>query len=75
MKIAYTATALADLSEILSYRQRTYPTVIPSFEKRLRTLVTRIGDWPESAETAVERPGVQGAPLVCYPSDLDNGDD
>jgi hypothetical protein len=75
MKIAYTATALADLSEILSYRQRTYPTVIPSFEKRLRTLVTRIGDWPESAETVVERPGVQWAPLVCYPSDLDNGDD
>ena len=60
MKIVYTASALADLSEILSYLQRNYPTVIPSLEKRLRTLVTRIGDWPESAETVAKRPGVQG---------------
>jgi plasmid stabilization system protein ParE len=37
MKVVYTASALADLSEILSYLQRNYPTVIPSFEKRLRS--------------------------------------
>ena len=75
MTVVYTASALADLSEILSYLQHNYPTVIPSFEKKLRSLVTRIGDWPENAETVAERPGVQGAPLVCYPSDLDNGED
>jgi toxin ParE1/3/4 len=67
MKIVYTASALADLGEILSYLQRNYPTVIPSFEKRLRSLVTRIGDWPESAEAVAERPGVRGAPLIRYP--------
>jgi toxin ParE1/3/4 len=32
MKVVYTASALADLSEILGYLQRNYPTVIPSFE-------------------------------------------
>jgi toxin ParE1/3/4 len=38
-----------------------------AFEKRLRTVVARIGTWPESAEEVAERPGVRVVPLIRYP--------
>jgi len=43
MKVVYTDEALRDLDEILVYIASHYPTISSSFEKRLRTVVTRIG--------------------------------
>ncbi len=67
MKVVYTAEALDNLDEILSYIAHTYPTVSAAFEKRLRIVEARIGAWPESAEEVAERPGVRIVPLVRYP--------
>ena len=45
----------------------TYPAKSAAFERRLRTVVMRIGAWPESAEEVAERPGVRVVPLIRYP--------
>ena len=43
MKVVFTEDALRDLDEILHYISTNYPSVYGPFEKRLRTIVTRIG--------------------------------
>jgi plasmid stabilization system protein ParE len=67
MKVVYTDEALRELDEILDYIASHYPTVSASFEKRLRTVVTRIGEFPESAQQVDDRPGVRVVPLIRYP--------
>ena len=67
MKVVYTDEALDNLDGILAYIARNYPTILAAFEKRLRTVVVRIGAWPESAEEVDERPGVRVVPLIRYP--------
>jgi toxin ParE1/3/4 len=67
MKVVYTDEALANLDEILDYIETHYPTIYPAFERRLRSVVARIGAWPESAEAVAERPGVRAVPLIRYP--------
>jgi toxin ParE1/3/4 len=67
MKVVYTDEALHNLDGILGYIASNYPTVSAAFERRLRTVITRIGAWPESAEEVDERPGVRVVPLVRYP--------
>jgi plasmid stabilization system protein ParE len=47
MKVVFTDDALRDLDEILRYISMNYPGVYAPFETRLRTIVTRIGNWPE----------------------------
>ncbi len=47
MKVVYTDEALRNLDEILSYIAANYPAISSSFEKRLRTVVARIGAWPQ----------------------------
>jgi plasmid stabilization system protein ParE len=67
MKVIFTDETLRDLDGILDYIAAQYPTSYPSFERRLRTVIARIGAWPESAQEVVERPGVRVAPLIRYP--------
>jgi toxin ParE1/3/4 len=67
MKVVYTCEALDNLDGILGFIASNYPTVSAAFEKRLQTVVARIGAWPESAEEVAERPGVRVAPLIRYP--------
>ena len=67
MKVVYTDEALRDLDEILDYIASHYPTISASFEMRLRTVVARIGEFPESAQQVEERPGVRVVPLIRYP--------
>ena len=67
MKVVYTDEALRELDEILDYIASHYPTISSSFEKRLRTVVARIGEFPESAQQVEERPGVRVVPLIRYP--------
>jgi len=67
MKVVYTDEALDNLDGILAFIASNYPTISPAFEKRLRTVLARIGAWPESAEEVAERPGVRVVPLIRYP--------
>lgn len=67
MKVILTDEALRDLDEILGFIALNYPTVGLSFEKRLRTVLRRIGNWPKSAPEIEQRPGVRVVPLVRYP--------
>jgi len=67
MKVVYTDEALRDLDEILDYIASHYPAISSSFEKRLRTVVARIGEFPESAQRVEERPSVRVVPLIRYP--------
>jgi len=67
MKVVFTDDALRDLDEILQYISQHYPLVYEPFEKRLRTIVTRIGAWPESAQEVEQRPGIRSVPFIRYP--------
>jgi toxin ParE1/3/4 len=67
MKVVFTDEAIRDLDEILEYVAKNYPTIRQSLEMRLRTVVARIGAWPESAQEVAERPGVRVVPLIRYP--------
>jgi toxin ParE1/3/4 len=70
MKVVYADEALGDLDGILRFIAVNYPTISTAFEKRLRTVVARIGVWPQSAEEVAERPGVRVVPLIRYPYKL-----
>ena len=67
MKVVFTDEALANLDGILSFIASNYPSIYDAFQSRLRSVVARIGDWPESAQEVADRPGVWVAPLVWYP--------
>ena len=67
MKVVFTDDALRDLDEILQYISQHYPLVYEPFETRLRTIVTRIGAWPESAQEVEQRPGIRSVPFIRYP--------
>jgi len=67
MKVVFTDEALRDLDDILHFIGRNYPTASVGFEKRLHTLLERIGTWPESAQVVADRSGVRAASLIRYP--------
>jgi toxin ParE1/3/4 len=67
MKVVWTETALADLDEILAYTAEHYPSLIGPLERRIRAVVARVADWPESARQVDDRVGVHVVPLVRYP--------
>ncbi len=67
MKVIYTVEARDNLDGILAFIASTYPAKSAAFEKRLRTVVMRIGAWPESAEEVAGRPGVRVVPLIRHP--------
>jgi plasmid stabilization system protein ParE len=62
MKVVYTDEALDNLDGILAYIASNYPTISAPFERRLGTVIARIGAWPESAEEVAERPSVRIVP-------------
>jgi toxin ParE1/3/4 len=67
MKVAYTDDASEDLDGILAYIASNYPAVYDAFLIRLRSVIARIGTWPDSAQEVAERPGVRAVPLLRYP--------
>jgi toxin ParE1/3/4 len=67
MKVVFTEDALRDLDDILQYISKNYPAVYGPFEKRLRTTVTRIRAWPQSAQEVEQFPGVRSVPFIRYP--------
>lgn len=70
MKVVFTDDALRDLDDILQFISRYYPLVFPAFENRLRAIVTRIAEWPESAQEVAQRPGIRTVPFIRYPYKL-----
>jgi plasmid stabilization system protein ParE len=67
MKVIYTAAALRDLDEIAEWLAMHYPAIAPAVEKCIRTVVTRIGRWPEGARPSAKRAGVRVVPVGRYP--------
>jgi toxin ParE1/3/4 len=67
MKVVYTDDASEDLDRILAYIASNYPAVYDAFLIRLRSVIARIGMWPDSAQEVAERPGVRAVPLLRYP--------
>ena len=49
MKVIHTAKASKDLDGILAYIASNYPTVYEPFLTRLRSVIARIGMWPDSS--------------------------
>lgn len=67
MKVVFTEDGQRDLDEILQYISANFPGVYAPFEKRLQTIVRRIGEWPESAQKVDRRPDVCSIPFIRYP--------
>jgi toxin ParE1/3/4 len=67
MRVVFTSAALADLDELLSYTAVNYPDVVPALERRIRAVLERIEQWPESARQVSGRAGVRVIPLIRYP--------
>ena len=67
MKVVFTAAAQNDLREIGEWLAKNYPVVAPQVEKRIRDVVARIGQWPESAPPSANREGVRVVPAGRYP--------
>jgi toxin ParE1/3/4 len=67
MKVVYTDEALENLAGILAYIASRYPTIYGAFQNRLRSVFSRIRQWPEGAQEVEGRPGVRVVPLFRYP--------
>jgi toxin ParE1/3/4 len=67
MKAVFTSAALADLDDILSYTLTHYPSLVPSLQDRIRAVIERIEQWPDSAREVRQRPGIRMVPLIRYP--------
>jgi plasmid stabilization system protein ParE len=63
MKVIYTEEALENLDGILAYISSNYPTVFEAFQSRLRSMVNRMSDWPDSAQEVAECAGRAADPI------------
>src|SRR4051812_40369770 len=67
-EVEYSKRALSDLTRIATYyRSVAGDRVASEAEARIRHLLARISQAPESALIVQERPGLRGAVLVGYP--------
>jgi toxin ParE1/3/4 len=67
MKLVLSGEAIREINEILQYISEHHPNVYEAFETRLQAIVRRIGEWPESAQEVLQRPGVRSVPFIRYP--------
>ena len=66
MKVRYTATAAADLDDILSYLNRRNPQAAADVVVAVEATISRIAEFPKSAQ-ATDEPGVRMAPAGRFP--------
>ncbi|HEU5020105.1 MAG TPA: type II toxin-antitoxin system RelE/ParE family toxin [Pseudolabrys sp.] len=66
-RVEFTDVVERELEQILQHISQKYPSAYSSFETRLRTILTRIATWPESAQEVIERPGIRRVPFIRYP--------
>jgi toxin ParE1/3/4 len=65
MKVRYTATALAEIDDILAYIAKDNPLAADEVSALLDATIARLADYPRLAiETDV--PGVRMAPILPY---------
>jgi toxin ParE1/3/4 len=67
MKVVFAEEALQNLDEILAYTAIHYPTVFGALVVRLKSVIARVAEWPDSAQEVAGRPGVRVVPLIRYP--------
>jgi len=67
MRVIYTEEAIENLDGIPTYISSHYPAVYESFQSRFQSVISRVSDWPDSAQEVAERPGVRVVPLIRYP--------
>ena len=65
MKVVFAEEALQNLDEILAYTAIHYPTVFGALVVRLKSVIARVAEWPDSAQGVAGRPGVRS----CLSSD------
>jgi len=67
MRVEYTNRALADLRKISADSRAFGDVVTAALEARIRKVVARIAEHPETAASVIERPGMRVVPLIRYP--------
>jgi toxin ParE1/3/4 len=67
MKVEYTNQATADLRKISADSREFGEAVAAALEARIRKVIARIAEYPETAAPVVERPGIRVVPLIRYP--------
>jgi plasmid stabilization system protein ParE len=67
MKVVFTSAADADLDDVLTYTAQNHPSVRLPLEQRIRAVLVRIEQWPESAREVDQQPGTRIVPLIRYP--------
>jgi plasmid stabilization system protein ParE len=65
--VSFTASARADLDDILAHTRRHYPLQLPDLEERFQRVIARIEWRPQSAPAVKSRRGVRVVPLIRYP--------
>jgi plasmid stabilization system protein ParE len=66
MKVRYSASASADVGEILSYLEVRNPRAASSVAAAIEATVTRIVQFPQSAQLT-DAPGIRAVPAGRYP--------
>lgn len=56
MKVVFTAAALRDLEEIAEWLAVHYPTIAPTIERRIRTVIEHIGRCPRARDVRTSAP-------------------
>ena len=68
MNVEYSRRAVADIRKISAYSRQIFGEAVASaLEQRIRSLVQRLAQAPESAPRVEGRPGVRVAQLIRYP--------
>jgi len=68
MSVEYTKRAVSDLRKVAADSRRAYgDRTAQALEARIREIVERIAEQPESAPRLAERPGIRVVPLIRYP--------
>jgi toxin ParE1/3/4 len=67
VRIKYSPRAVIDLAEIGRYLAERSPSGAAAVEKRMRTVVELIAQFPASGRSVYARPGVSVIPLGRYP--------
>jgi toxin ParE1/3/4 len=67
MKVVYTATARKDLDEIGDWLSDHYPTIAPAVERRIREVIARIVQWPQSTRRSAKYLDVRVVLIGRYP--------
>jgi toxin ParE1/3/4 len=70
MKAIFTAAALAELNDIITYTLEHHPRSAASLDRCIGSTISHIEMWPESARLAAGHPGVRVVPLLRYPFKL-----